>query len=95
MTNLLYPSPACTLLYGLICEYSQKISTNASHCGFIKLRLRSVAMERRIMLLSILANSMAKPHLPPTPAPPTRVQHLHVFVAKAGAAGLLWAGARL
>lgn len=49
-------------------------------------------MEHRIMLLNILAISVAKP---PTPVPTAPLQYLHAFVAKAGAAGLLSAGARL
>lgn len=44
MTNRFVLSPLCALLYGLIHEYSQKISTNASHFGFIKLRLLSPVM---------------------------------------------------
>lgn len=63
---------------------------DSRHCGFIKPRLQSPALGRYIMLLGISVISVAKPHLSPSlPA----VQYLSV--AKAGAAGLPKAGARL
>lgn len=69
--------PVGTLLYGLICEYSGKISRKRSHCRFIKLRWRSQGQGGLALCCYIASLPPSPPHSICMPLLPRQVRQVY------------------